>query len=123
MIRLLTLEDAPEAIDLRYTIEELRKTYDKKGKSVHIQCMQEEMAQAAKHVTGDDTHEKLVTAAESSAENSQIAMIAGVAMKDAWRGRGYASAVVFLNGEKSFYAHFMIIRPQNGSIIASVFGK
>lgn len=93
-IRPLTADDAPEAMDLLYLIEEFAKTYQSKEKSVHIKEMTEEMAQGGKHIMGGFVDGRLVSIAETSAENSQSAMIVGVATHPDCRRKGYASFVV-----------------------------
>lgn len=93
-LRVLTPQDAPEAIDLLCSIKEFEGTYGKNEKSVHMKRMQEEMAQGGKLVMGGYVDGRLAAIAETSAENSQSAMIVGVATKKELRGRGYASAVV-----------------------------
>lgn len=93
-VRTLVLEDVPEAIDLLCTIEEFADTYANKEKAVNIKRMQEEMEQGGKKVMGGYVDGKLVAIAETSAENSESAMIVGVATDIAYREKGYASIVV-----------------------------
>lgn len=93
-IRQLKAEDAPEAIALLCTIEEFEKTYENQSTEENIARMCDEMEQGGKIVMGGYADGKLVAIAETSAENSQSAMIVGVATDISQRGKGYASAVV-----------------------------
>ena len=93
-IRVLGAEDMAEAVDLLYDIEEFKKGYEKNVKAVHIRRMQEEMEQGGKLALGGYRDGRLVSIAETSAENTRSAMVVGVATKPEYRKRGYASAVV-----------------------------
>lgn len=52
------------------------------------------MARGGKAAMGGFLEGRLVTIASTSAENSESAMVVGVATAETCRGRGYASAVV-----------------------------
>lgn len=93
-LRRLEKADVPEAIDLLCTIEEFSETYGKNEKSVYISRMEDEMEQGSKLVMGGYADGKLAAIAETSAENSESAMVVGVATAVEQRGKGYASAVV-----------------------------
>lgn len=93
-VRRLEKEDVPEAIDLLTDIQEFRRTYKKEEREEQIRRMAEEMAQGSKAAVGGFLDERLVTVASTSAENSESAMIVGVATASDCRGKGYASAVV-----------------------------
>lgn len=94
VIRRLEKEDVPEVIDLLTDIQEFRRTYKKEEREEQIRRMAEEMAQGSKAAMGGFRNGRLVTVASTSAENSESAMIVGVATASDCRGKGYASAVV-----------------------------
>lgn len=94
MIRLLEKEDAAEAIDLLSDIEEFAKTYKGEEREEQIRRMKEEMDQGSKAAVGGFLNGRMVSIASTSAENSESAMIVGVATASEYRGKGYASAVV-----------------------------
>lgn len=94
LLRRLEREDVPEAINLLTNIEEFEKTYKGSERSVQISRMQEEMELGAKFAVGGWADGSLVTVASTSAENSESAMVVGVATEKSHRGKGYASAVV-----------------------------
>lgn len=93
-VRSLEKADVPEAIDLLSEIEEFAKTYKKTEREEQIRRMEEEMAQGSKAAVGGFLEGRMVSVASTSAENSESAMIVGVATAPRLRGRGYASAVV-----------------------------
>lgn len=93
-IRRLEKADAAEAIKLLSDIEEFQKTYKKQELTEHIRHMESEMEQGGKAAVGGFLDGRMVCTASTSAENSQSAMVVGVATVRAFRGRGYASAVV-----------------------------
>ena len=94
VIRRLEKEDVAEVIDLLMDIREFSKTYKKVGREEHIRRMAEEMAQGGKAAVGGFLDGRLITTASTSAENSESAMVVGVATAIDYRGKGYASAVV-----------------------------
>lgn len=94
ILRRLEEIDVPEAIDLLADIEEFAKTYKKNERDEHIKRMKDEMAQGSKVTVGGFLNGQLVTVASTSAENSESAMVVGVATVKEHRGKGYASAVV-----------------------------
>ena len=94
MIRLLEKEDVPEAIDLLSSIGEFAKTYKKDDLDEQIRRMAEEMERGSKAAVGLFLDGRMVSVASTSAENSESAMVVGVATIPEYRGKGYASAVV-----------------------------
>lgn len=94
VIRRLEREDVAEAIDLLSDIEEFAKTYKKKERKEQIRRMEEEMAQGSKAAVGGFLNGSMISVASTSAENSESAMVVGVATVKEHRGKGYASAVV-----------------------------
>lgn len=94
VIRRLEKGDVPEAIDLLSDIEEFSRTYKKSEKEEHIRRMEEEMAQGSKAAVGAFLNGRMISTASTSAENSESAMVVGVATAKEFRGKGYASAVV-----------------------------
>lgn len=94
VIRRLETADVPEAINLLSDIEEFSKTYKEDEKEEQIRRMEEEMAQGSKAAFGGFLNGRMVSTVSTSAENSESAMIVGVATAKGFRGRGYASAVV-----------------------------
>lgn len=94
VIRRLGREDVAEAIDLLSDIREFSKTYKKTEREEQIRRMADEMAQGSKMAVGGFLDGCMVSTASTSAENSESAMIVGVATVEGLRGRGYASAVV-----------------------------
>lgn len=93
-IRLLEKEDVPEAMDLLSSISEFAKTYKKDELEEQVRRMEEEMTQGSKAAVGGFLNRRMVSIASTSAENSESAMVVGVATVSECRGRGYASAVV-----------------------------
>ena len=93
-IRRLEKEDVPEAIDLLSDIEEFSRTYKKEEKAEQINRMKDEMIQGSKAAVGGYLNGRMISTASTSAENSESAMIVGVATAREFRGKGYASAVV-----------------------------
>lgn len=92
-IRLLTEEDIPESVDLYLKIIEFAKTYEgRREKS--IQTAKEVLRTGGKTIMGGYRNGVLTAIAETAAENSESAMITGVATDPHARGNGYASAVV-----------------------------
>lgn len=115
VVRRLEKEDVAEAIDLLSNIQEFSRTYRKAEREEQIRRMVEEMDQGSKAAVGGFQDGRLIATASTSAENSESAMIVGVATAGECRGKGYASAVVsalcrdcFERG-KSISACFMII--------------
>lgn len=94
VIRRLEREDVAEAIDLLSDIREFSKTYKRTEREEQIRRMEDEMAQGGKVAVGGFLDGRMVSTASTSAENSESAMIVGVATVEGLRGRGYASAVV-----------------------------
>lgn len=94
MIRRLEKEDVAEVIDLLSNIQEFSRTYKKAEREEQIRRMVEEMAQGSKTVVGGFLDGRLIATASTSAENSESAMVVGVATATDCRGKGYASAVV-----------------------------
>lgn len=94
VIRRLEKADAAEAVRLLSDIEEFQKTFKKDELEEQIQHMESEMEQGSKAAMGGFLDGRMVCTASTSAENSQSAMVVGVATVRAFRGRGYASAVV-----------------------------
>lgn len=93
-IRLLGKEDVAEVIDLLSCIEEFAKTFKKEEREEQIRRMKEEMESGGKAAVGGFLSGRMVSVASTSAENSESAMIVGVATAREYRGKGYASAVV-----------------------------
>ncbi len=93
-IRRLEKQDVAEAVDLLSDIEEFSKTYKKTEREEQIRRMEEEMALGSKAAVGGFLKGRMVSTASTSAENSESAMIVGVATDKDFRGKGYASAVV-----------------------------
>ncbi len=107
VIRRLEKADVPEAIDLLSDIEEFSKTYKEDEREEQIGRMEDEMVQGSKAAVGGFLNGRMVSTASTSAENSESAMIVGVATAKEFRGKGYASAVVsalcqdcFVRGKK-----------------------
>lgn len=94
VIRRLEKEDVTEAIDLLTNIEEFAKTYKKEERMEKIREMEKEMAKGSKVSVGGFLDGRMVSVASTSAENSESAMIVGVATALGYRGKGYASGVV-----------------------------
>lgn len=94
VIRRLDKVDVREAIDLLSDIEEFGKTYKKNKKEEQIGRMEDEMAQGSKVAVAGFLNGRMVSIASTSAENSESAMVVGVATIKQFRGKGYASAVV-----------------------------
>lgn len=94
VIRRLEKEDVAEVIDLLMDIREFSKTYKKVEREEHIRRMAEEMAMGSKTAVGGFLDGRLIATASTSAENSESAMVVGVATAIDCRGKGYASAVV-----------------------------
>ena len=94
VIRRLKTEDAAEAIGLLSDIEEFAKTYKKDELDEQIRHMEEEMEKGSKASVGGFLGGRMVSVASTSAENSESAMVVGVATKKELRGKGCASAVV-----------------------------
>lgn len=94
VIRRLGKEDVPEAIDLLTDIEEFRRTFKKAEREEQISRMVDEMTQGSKAAFGGFLNGRMVSTVSTSAENSESAMIVGVATAKEFRGKGYASAVV-----------------------------
>lgn len=94
VIRRLEKADVPDAIDLLSNIEEFSKTYKKSEREEQIRRMEEEMAQGSKAAVGVFLNGRMISTASTSAENSESAMVVGVATAKGFRGKGYASAVV-----------------------------
>lgn len=95
MVRPLEREDVPEAVDLRSDIEEFAKTFRREGREEQIRRMEEEMTQGGKTAVGGFSDGRMVSVASTSAENSESAMVVGVATIPECRRKGYASAVVW----------------------------
>lgn len=93
-IRRLGKEDTVDMIDLLSGIEEFAKTYKKEKRQEQIDEMNEEMEKGSKTAVGGYLDGRLIAAASTSAENSESAMIVGVATVPEHRGKGYATAVV-----------------------------
>lgn len=93
-IRRLKEDDAKEAIDLLSGIKEFGKTYKKEKCAEQIRLMKEEIAQGSKTAVGGFLNECMVSIASTSAENSESAMIVGVATAKKFRAKSYASEVV-----------------------------
>lgn len=93
-IRRLEREDVAEAIDLLMDIREFSKTYKKVEREEQIRRMTEEMAMGSKAAVGGFLDGRLIAIASTSAENSESAMVVGVATAAECREKGYASAVV-----------------------------
>ena len=94
VIRRLEKEDVAEVIDLLLTIPEFSRTYKKEQREEQIRRMVEEMDQGGKAAVGGFLDGRLIATASTSAENSESAMVVGVATAIDCRGKGYASAVV-----------------------------
>ncbi len=94
VVRRLEKTDVPEAVDLLSDIEEFSKTYKKSEREEQISRMEDEMAQGSKVAAGGFLNGRMVSVASTSAENSESAMVVGVATIKQSRGKGYASAVV-----------------------------
>lgn len=94
VIRRLETSDVAEAIDLMSDVAEFQKTYKKSEREKHIRHMKEEMSQGGKAAVAGFLNGRMVSIASTSAENSESAMIVGVATAEEFRGKGYASAVV-----------------------------
>ena len=94
IIRRLEDGDVPEAIDMLTDIEEFARTYKKDERDEQIKRMKDEMAQGSKVTVGGFLNGRLVAVASTSAENSESAMVVGVATVKEHRGKGYASAVM-----------------------------
>lgn len=94
VIRRLEKEDVAEVIDLLSDIREFSRTYKKVEREEHIRRMVEEMDQGGKAAVGGFLGGRLIATASTSAENSESAMVVGVATAIDCRGKGYASAVV-----------------------------
>lgn len=94
VLRRLEKEDVEEAIDLLMEIKEFAKTYKKAERETKIKEMQEEMELGSKVTVGGFLKGRMVSLASTSAENSESAMIVGVATAPEHRRKGYASAVV-----------------------------
>ena len=94
VIRRLEKGDVPEAINLLEDIEQFRKTYKKERKGEEIRVMEEEITNGSKVSVGGFLEGRLVALASTSAENSESAMIVGVATALGYREKGYGSAVV-----------------------------
>ncbi|MDE5587896.1 MAG: GNAT family N-acetyltransferase [Acetatifactor sp.] len=94
VIRRLEKEDAAEAINLLLTIQEFSRTYKKDEREEQIRRMVKEMDRGSKVSVGGFLDGCLITTASTSAENSESAMVMGVATAAEFRGKGYASAVV-----------------------------
>ena len=95
VIRRLEREDVPEAITLLSNIKEFAKTYKKEERDEQVRRMEEEMEQGSKAAVGGFLGGRMVSFASTSAENSESAMIVGVATVPEYREKGYASAVVW----------------------------
>lgn len=93
VIRPLEKEDVPEAVDLLSDIEEFAKTFRREGREEQIRRMEEEMTQGGKTAVGGFADGRMVSVASTSAENSESAMVVGVATISECRRKGYASAV------------------------------
>ena len=94
VLRRLEKADVPEAIDLLSDIEEFSRTFKKSEREEQIRRMEDEMAQGSKAAVGGFLNGRMISTASTSAENSESAMIVGVATAKEFRGKGYASAVV-----------------------------
>lgn len=94
VVRPLEKEDVPEAVDLLSDIEEFSKTFKKEEREEQIRRMEEEMTQGGKTAVGGFSDGRMVSVASTSAENSESAMIVGVATISEYRRKGYASAVI-----------------------------
>lgn len=94
VIRRLEKEDAAEAIDLLSNIAEFARTYKRDELDEQVRRMEEEMDQGSKAAVGGFLNGRMVSVASTSAENSESAMVVGVATVSESRGKGYASAVV-----------------------------
>lgn len=94
VVRPLEKEDVPEAVDLLSDIEEFAKTFQKEEREEQIRRMEEEMTQGGKTAVGGFADGRMVSIASTSAENSESAMVVGVATISECRGKGYASTVV-----------------------------
>ncbi|MCM1540269.1 MAG: GNAT family N-acetyltransferase [Blautia sp.] len=94
VIRRLEKGDVPEAIDLLSDIAEFGKTYKKNEREEQIRRMEEEMDKGSKAAMAGFLNGCMVSIASTSAENSESAMVVGVATMKELRGKGYASAVV-----------------------------
>ena len=94
VIRRLELRDVPEAMGLLSEIQEFSKTYKKSELPEQTRRMEEEMAQGCKAAVGGFLNGRMIATASTSAENSESAMVVGVATAKEHRGKGYASAVV-----------------------------
>lgn len=94
VIRLLEKADVPEAIKLLSNISEFAKTYKKDETKEQARRMAEEMEKGSKAAVGGFLDGRMISVASTSAENSESAMIVGVATIPEYRGKGYASAVV-----------------------------
>ncbi len=94
VIRRLEKEDVAEIIDLLLTIPEFSRTYKEDEREEQIRRMVEEMAQGSKAAVGGFLDGRLIATASTSAENSESAMVVGVATATDCRRKGYASAVV-----------------------------
>ncbi len=93
-VRRLEPGDAAQAVELLSDIEEFSRTFKKEEREEQKRRMEEEMARGGKAAMGGFLEGRLVTIASTSAENSESAMVVGVATAETCRGRGYASAVV-----------------------------
>ncbi|MCM1118061.1 MAG: GNAT family N-acetyltransferase [bacterium] len=94
VIRRLEQRDVVEAIDLLTEIQEFSKTFKREEREEQIRRMEEEMARGSKAAVGGFLNGRMIATASTSAENSESAMIVGVATAEGHRGKGYASAVV-----------------------------
>jgi Predicted acetyltransferase len=94
VVRILKKEDVEEAVDLLSGIEEFRKTFEKEKRSWQMKQMKEEIEQGSKTAVGGFLDGRMVSVASTSAENSESAMIVGVATAESFREKGYASEVV-----------------------------
>lgn len=94
VVRPLEKGDVPETVDILSAIEEFAKTFKREKREEQIRRMEEEMTQGSKTAVGGFSKGRMVSVASTSAENSESAMVVGVATVPECRGKGYASAVV-----------------------------
>lgn len=92
-VRMLTAQDAPAVIELEMQIEEFADSFCGVDRAQKIEECRGNLTRGG-HAFGVFDAGRLVSLAETTAENSVSAMIVGVATLPAWRGRGFARACV-----------------------------
>ncbi len=100
-IRRLTKADSKAMYDLYLTIEEFAETYNDGDEAEHIEQFERNMDTGGVAV-GVFENDYLVAVGETSGANSLGSMIVGVATRDGYRKRGFATAVVKKICEETF---------------------